>query len=255
MIFDTNVHLTLNDEYATKTKLYKNLNKNFIKIYKKYRLKGFACVGLPNKSSYDHLNFYRKFNKENIFPVAALNSKFNINQELKKISSIGFKAIKIHPRNLKCTFDELDLEKVMFYNRKYNLKILLCTYFNDVPNNLYDTDPKYYISKAIKKNHNQKIIFMHGGCERILEFAEIARFSNNILLDLSLTIMKYEKSSVDNDIRYLFNYFDQKITLGSDFPEWNYDKFIKRIKFFSKNLSLKKKQNIYYKNIIKFLSD
>ena len=67
--------------------------------------------------------------------------------------------------------------------------------------------------------------------------------------------MKYEKSSIDNDIRYLFNYFDQKITLGSDFPEWNYDKFIKRIKFFSKNLSLKKKQNIYYKNIIKFLSD
>ena len=62
--------------------------------------------------------------------------------------------------------------------------------------------------------------------------------------------MKYEFSSVDNDIKYLFHNFDKKIMLGSDWPEINYKKFIKRINFFSKNLKKEKKINIYYKNAL-----
>lgn len=94
---------------------------------------------------------------------------------------------------------------------------------------------------------------MHGGCERIMEFAEFVRFSKNILLDLSLTIMKYRNSSIDNDIKFLFQNYDQKITLGSDYPEINYKEFIKRIKFFSRGLTKKKKDNIYFKNFLRFI--
>ena len=56
--------------------------------------------------------------------------------------------------------------------------------------------------------------------------------------------MKYKNSSVDQDIKFLFQNFDKKITLGSDYPEVDYNEFIKRIKFFLE-VYLKKKEIIY----------
>jgi predicted TIM-barrel fold metal-dependent hydrolase len=102
--------------------------------------------------------------------------------------------------------------------------------------------------KFLKKLERNKILLMHGGCERVMEFAELIRFNQNIFLDLSLTLMKYQGSSVDNDLKFLFNNFDRKITLGSDYPEVNYPLFLKRIKFFSKNVAINKLKNIYFKN-------
>lgn len=254
MIFDTNVHLTLSDKWShNKFKFKKNLKKNFKNIFAKNKLKGYACVGISNLEKYDSRKFISKFQDKNVYVVPALNPSKNIDKQLKLFSEYNCKAIKIHPRSLGKKLNNINLDKIFYLCNKRNFSVFICTYFNDYPNNFYTSDPKYIFANAYKKYDNLKILLMHGGCERIMEFAELVRFSKNILLDLSLTIMKYKNSSVDQDIKFLFQNFDKKITLGSDYPEVDYNEFIKRIKFFSKGLSKDKRDNIYFKNFLKFI--
>ncbi len=253
MIFDTNVHFTVSDKWDNKKFKYQNkIKEKFHQIYKKYRLKGYACTGI-NLENYNHKKFIQKFKSKNAYLVPALNLNRNIKSQIDLIAKLGCESFKIHPRSFNTTIDKIDLDMIFYEANKRKFKIFLCTYFNDITSNFYTSDPKYLFSKVYKNYPNLKILLMHGGCERILEFAELCRFSKNILLDLSLTLIKYQDSSIDNDINYLFKHFDQKITLGSDYPEVDYDHFINRIKYFSKNLPTNKKRNIYYLNFIKFI--
>lgn len=254
MIFDTNVHLTISDKWYNNKHYYnKDLKKNFDKIFKQNKLKGYACVGISNLEQYNHELFIKKFKNKNVFLVPALNPLIKIETQLDLFQKYNCKAIKIHPRSINKKLSDINLEKIFFLCNKKKFNVFICTYFNDYPNNFYTSDPKYIFANAYKKYSDLKILLMHGGCERIMEFAEFVRFSKNILLDLSLTIMKYRNSSIDNDIKFLFQNYDQKITLGSDYPEINYKEFIKRIKFFSRGLTKKKKDNIYFKNFLRFI--
>ena len=252
MIFDTNIHVTVDEKWDNKIK--KNKFKDIIDNYKKNKLKGFCAVGINNLGSYNHSKFINIIKKYKfIHPVAGFNLQNNIENEFEEVSKLGFKSIKIHPRASNLRLSEIDLEKIVNYANKYKMNLLICTYFNSNLNRTCYEDPKYILAKNLK-NLKTKSVLMHGGCERILEFAELIRFNNNIFLDLSLTLMKYEFSSVDNDIKYLFHNYDKKIMIGSDWPEINYKKFIKRIKFFSKNLNKEKKSNIYFKNAFSVFS-
>ena len=254
MIFDTNVHLTISDKWYNNKNYYnKDLKKNFDKIFKQNKLKGYACVGISNLGKYDHKLFIKKFKNKNVFLVPALNPLKKIETQLELFQKYNCKAVKIHPRSVNKNLSDLNLDKIFYLCNKKNLRIFICTYSNYIPKNFCTSDPKYIFAKAYKKYNNLKILLMHGGCERILEYSELVRFSKNIFLDLSLTIMKYKNSSVDHDIKYLFQNFDQKITLGSDYPEVNYNEFINRIKFFSKGLTKNKKDNIYFKNFQDFM--
>ena len=248
MIIDTNLHVTVDDKWDKK--ISSNKFKKILEIYKKYKLKGFCAVGIPNVGKYNHSDFLKKISKfKFIHPVAGLNLKKNIEKEFKEIHMLGYRSVKIHPRSCNSNFNNIDTDKITFFLKKYKFNVLLCTYFNQKIENTYSEDPKISIIKLIKKlNNNNKVVLMHGGCERIMEFAELIRFDDNIYLDLSLTIMKYENSSIDKDIKYLFQHYDRKITLGSDFPEVNYKYFINRRRLFSKGISNDKKNNIFFKN-------
>jgi hypothetical protein len=254
MIFDTNVHLTISDKWYNNKNYYnKDLKKNFDKIFKQNKLKGYACVGISNLEKYDHELFIKKFKNKNVFLVPALNPLKKIETQLNLFQKYNCKAVKIHPRSINKKLSDINLDKIFFLCNKKKFNVFICTYFSDYPNNFYTSDPKYIFANAYKKYSDLKILLMHGGCERIMEFAELVRFSKNILLDLSLTIMKYRNSSIDNDIKFLFQNYDQKITLGSDYPEINYKEFIKRIKFFSRGLSKTKRDNIYFNNFLRFI--
>ncbi len=248
MIFDTNIHITVDEKWDKKIK--KNKFSEILKNYKKNKLKGFCAVGIDNLGDYNHAKFIKIVkNYKFIHPVAGFNLKNDIKSEFQEIKSLGFKSIKIHPRSRNLTLNDIDLEKIIHFANTNKMNVLICTYFNSNLKKTYYEDPKYILAKNLKRLKT-KAVLMHGGCERILEFAELVRFNDNIFLDLSLTIMKYEFSSIDNDINYLFKNYDRKIMIGSDWPEIDYKKFIKRIKFFSRNMKNEKKLNIYHRNAL-----
>lgn len=249
-IFDTNIHPTLNEKWQHK-------DNHFIEIQrlnKKYNLKSCLAVGLNNVGNYNHKYFFDTYNKYDfIYPVAALNLGKNYEKEINNIYKIGFRFVKIHNRSNNILPHKIDFEKIFSLCNKKKLKILICTYFNCCPSLIPEVDMKYLISKSLNKFKNLKILFMHGGCERLMEYAELIRFNDNLLLDLSLTLTKYQGSSIDNDIKFLFNYFDRKITLGSDYPDVPYKMFFDRVKYFAKGVNKNKLENIFFKNAENFV--
>ena len=94
---------------------------------------------------------------------------------------------------------------------------------------------------------------MHSGGTRILEVHDIVRHNQYLWMDLSLTLLKYQHSSVDSDLLYLMNYFDRRIVIGSDFPEGTpsqiYNKWINVFE----DLSHVKRRNILHGNVLKFI--
>jgi len=70
-----------------------------------------------------------------------------------------------------------------------------------------------------------------------------------VLLDLSFTLCKYEGSSIDLDIRYLFEKFDRRICIGSDSPEFDLSKLRQRFNQLTEGLDIVKKKNIGFQNL------
>ena len=157
-------------------------------------------------------------------PIAGFSPKNNssIKEELTKVRELGFKGIKIHSRS--CNSD-LMLDKNHFietfkYAAELELIVMYCSFLSIEIGQFPSSDPYWDLIEILKECQDTKVIIVHGGVTRLLLYAELVRFNPNLLLDLSFTIMKYRNSSIDSDIKFLFSTLDQRLCLGSDFPEY-----------------------------------
>ena len=66
------------------------------------------------------------------------------------------------------------------------------------------------------------IVLLHGGTVNLLSTSQYAQHFTNIYIDISFTICRYLNSSLFYDLCYLVEYLDQKVIIGSDHPEYNY---------------------------------
>ena len=256
-IFDSACHPTISGKWKTKFKVYDSsfqlLNKNI----KKNNFYKVCALGLYNFENYEHKIFFKKCSMyPNMIPVAGINPNIeNLEDELLKIIKIGYKIVKIHPR-----ISSLNLKSLKFINclkllEKNNLKLMLCTYPFGKLNKVQKYDFFDLINNAFSKIKSLKTVLLHGGSVRLLEFAEFVRNNpDNFLLDLSMTMQKYRGSSIEQDIRFLFKNFDERICIGSDHPEFSLKRLRSDFNYYSKNISKKKKENISFKNLNNFLS-
>lgn len=80
--------------------------------------------------------------------------------------------------------------------------------------------PVYDVLYEICLNNLQsKIILLHGGYCELLETSEMIRPLGNVILDLSYTLLRFRETHLVDDIKFLFQTFDRRICIGSDFPE------------------------------------
>ena len=218
---------------------------------------GSCAIGMDNIESYSHEDFIRACSSDTrLVPVAGFNPQKSacIDEEIKRIKDLGYRGIKIHPR-----FSDLDLNSntlVVTFNKAHELGLVIffCTYYYCQIKKFAPYDPFLALVKLLKNASNCKVILVHGGAVELLKYAELVRFNSNLLLDLSLTIHKYEGSSIDNDIQFLFKRFDERICIGSDFPEISQQHLRKRFERFSSDISTEKKENIAFKNIMSFMN-
>lgn len=217
-----------------------------------------ACaVGLAGIENYSHELFIKECNKyKSLIPIAGVNPKsaIKIDEEISYIKKLGYKGIKIHPRYSLIDFEDDNLVKVFKSAAVHNLVVFFCTYNHSKVENYVEYDPFYSLIKILKKAQDTRVVLVHGGNIELLRYAELVRFNPNLLLDLSLTIIKYKGSSIDMDIKFLFDNFDQRISIGSDYPEYSHSALRERFDFFSQDLTKEKKENIAYKNLIDFLT-
>lgn len=253
MFYDSLAHPTLNGKWINGDG---DSFASFVALIEREKLKGACVCGLPGVGQYEHKSFFdaSKIDRR-LFPIASLTktSISKIVKELNYVKKIGYRAIKIHPRFLGIFFSAEQLEEIFTHCSRLNLIVYYCSYYHSSIDSMPFEDPYWELVKAIKNSPNIKLVIVHGGGVRLLEYCELARFSDNILIDLSLTLMKYDGSSIDKDIQFLFKHFDRKIVVGSDHPEWEIMSLKKKIKKLLKGISFEKKNNILFKNIISFL--
>jgi len=259
-IFDSCTHPTLTGKWGFNKKIKSNNPASFEKLNKQLIKNNYykACaIGFDNFEKYDHHKFIKQCEKyKNLVPIAGLNPKKKksvLKKEIKLIKKLGYKGIKLHPRISNFNLLNKNLYNVLEFVENEKLVLMLCCYPNPSlnGNNRYDYVPT--LLNLFKNIDSLKVILMHGGCYKLLELSEFVRQnSKNFLLDLSMTIIRYKGSSIDADIKYLLKNLDERICIGSDYPEYSLNELKTRFKELSMGISLKKKQNIFYKNLDRF---
>ena len=254
-IFDSLSHPTLTGKWLNEKS--PSTFKNLVDQLKENNFIGASAVGIYNVEGYEHKKFMEECNRYKIlFPVAGVDlKKVNLNKEIIRIKSLGYRAIKIHPRFNHFNFKDHktlgNFFKLAFENE---LIIYFCTYYHTHIDNFPLKDPFNVLIKALKMAPKLKLILVHGGDIHLMKYVELVRFNSNLLLDLSLTILKYRGSSIEQDIRFLFKNFDKRICIGTDHPEYSHRYLRETFEDFSHGLSENKSVNIAHRNIVKFLN-
>jgi predicted TIM-barrel fold metal-dependent hydrolase len=259
-IFDSAAHVTTTGKWRLK-KDGTELNSSCKKLIKEIKDNNYykACViGLDSFENYNHKKFIKICkNYKQLVLFAGVNpnkTKKILKKELINIKKLGFRGIKLHPRLSSFYLDHNNLPFILKECERLNLVLMLCCYNTIGFNKFSNQDFLVLLNKMFRKINRLKTILMHGGCTRILEFSEFVKLRpDNFLLDLSMTLMRYSGSSIDMDIKYLFKTFDEKICIGSDFPEYSLKDTKKKFLQLSKGLNTKKINNISYKNLENFL--
>ena len=253
-ILDSLAHPTLTGRW-----LGRDEDARFETLTAQAREAGFeACcaIGMANVEDYEHARFMAQCRAhDGLVPVAGFDptSCGSIADEMARVSALGYRAIKVHPRFFKRSLDMSGLEETFRRAADAELVVFYCTYMHCALSDYPTADPLYSLIGLLKRVPDVRMVLVHGGDVSLLRYAELVRFNANLLLDLSLTIMKYEGSSIDDDIRFLFRRFDRRICIGTDFPEYSPAELRARFEHFSDGISEEKKRNIGYRNLRSFL--
>lgn len=250
-LFDALAHPTLSGGW-----LGRGLDARFEALCTELRSQGYrgACaIGLDGIEGYTHEAFAEACRAHpQLVPIAGFNPLQDPGR-LRELAAMGFVGIKIHPRFSGLTQRLGRLGPWLREAGDAGLVVFLCTYCHGPLAQLPTTDPLLDIGQSLSEAPDTRVVLVHGGDVQLLRYAELVRFNSNLLLDLSLTLMKYARSSLDADLAFLFNQFDRRICIGSDWPEYSLEAVRRRFEHFAKDLSDAKRANIAAGNLIRFL--
>lgn len=223
MIIDSIAHITQDGKWFS-TPHDASLNR-LVDEQKKSGVDKSILVGMPN---FDDDAFILKVSKQysdKFIPVSGVAlrdlTEAQISDKIELLKSKGFLGIKIHPRFSEVSLLSDEVNYALEYADKYNMPVMICTIQRPPSKPL--GRPLYDVIHELCDNHqNTKMILLHGGYYELLATSEIVRPYENVLLDLSCTIMRFKETSIMDDIRFLFKSFDRRICVGSDFPEYTF---------------------------------
>ena len=248
--FDSLTHPTISgDWFKNEDSSFSTLLKyieNNEKIFKLCAVNN-PVFGCSNKVFFRECKF-----SEKLYPVARISGERDFLKDMADATKIGFEAIKIHPRQLKIT-NLADFDNLFQVCEAENIKVFFCSYYYTNDGCYPEFDYLFQLSQTMNKFPNLKLLLLHGGGVRLLEFMEFVRHHPTVLLDLSLTMLKYQGSSVEMDIKFVLNQFDRRVCIGSDHPEYSVLAPLEYVSNLCPSLNKSKFDNITWLNLAKFL--
>ena len=217
---------------------------------------GACAVGLPQKEGFEHREFLQACRaRKNLFPVAAWSDipSSEVEGQLAALLAMGYRAIKIHPRLSGLSVRDPRFAQTLRMAAAAGLIVFHCGYQFAADNLLHPVDPLPWLLEAVAGAPTLRLVLLHGGTVEILRYAESIRMNPNVLLDLSNTLQRYEGSSLDQDISWLFRTFDRRICIGTDYPDYEPAQLRVRFEALANGLPPDKRENIGWKNIVEFL--
>jgi predicted TIM-barrel fold metal-dependent hydrolase len=239
----------------------KELQVSFLKIKREMKAAGFtqACAVRmnANRNPTQEKVFVDLSRQLKVFsPIALIDPHANVTpaREIKRLKDLGFVGVKFHPRTTKHNWSHPALPEYLMEAGRQELVVMLCTYSHFALCELDPSDHLNSLKTLLKTAVETRIMLMHGGDIRLLEYSELVRANPNLLLDLSFTVLKYAGSSLDMDLRFLFSQFDRRICIGTDYPEFSHNATRCRFEIFARGLAADKKKNIGHNNLKSFFA-
>jgi predicted TIM-barrel fold metal-dependent hydrolase len=217
---------------------------------------GACAVGLAGVGGYAHEAFLEACAPHPaLVPIAGLDPSDPdaLGGELERIAALGFRGVKVHPRLARWTPTADALGALLRAAAANGLPVLYCTYRHAPLASYPGEDPFYVLVRALQKAPEARVILMHGGDVSLMRHAELVRFNDNLLLDLSFTMLKYRGSSIDADIAFLLRGFDRRICVGTDHPELRHQDLRERFDKLTTGIEREKVENAAFRNIETFL--
>lgn len=190
---------------------------------------------------------------DRLVPIAGIDPSIlatsrRVEAVIRQVKAAGYSGIKLHPRLN--GYDPMNPKMldaveacgehglVVFLDTLFRRKGMATRHAPDVIDHLAAACP------------DTRIVLLHGTGPTMLELYEIVRCNDNLLLDLSFTMMRYRGSSrLDADMHFLMKSTDQLITIGSDFPEYKPAAIVKRFEELSRGLEAVRRENICWRNL------
>lgn len=161
---------------------------------------------------------------KNIHLVNALNKE--------DLEHTAYNILKFHPRYLGIGPESFPPMLRQMFNLCIESKSVLyvCTYRYSAENTLNQALMERELHRVAQLDRSVPIVLIHGFTTGLLQASEFVRANENVFLDLSWTLQKYANSSLRDDLRWLMKNLDQKILVGTDWPE---NSFIDSVSIFS----------------------
>jgi predicted TIM-barrel fold metal-dependent hydrolase len=252
-IFDSLAHPTLSGDW-----LGRGVAAGFGTLVADLRRAGMprACaVGLQGVEGYEHAAFAAACRPHpELVPIAGVDPVADAGVgRMRALRDLGFRGIKLHPRFSRFTQDMQCLGDLFAAAGEAGLVVFLCTYLHCAAEQAPRQDPYYDIVAALARAPHTRVVLVHGGDVQLLRYAELVRHNDNLLLDLSMTMMKYAGSSLDMDLRFLLASFDRRVCVGTDWPEYGTQEVARRFEALSAGLTDAKRDNAAQANLARFL--
>jgi predicted TIM-barrel fold metal-dependent hydrolase len=212
-----------------------------------------AClVGLPGVVDNQYVLECAVASNGRLVPIAGLDPSQcphddAVLAEVAAIAGDGFAGIKLHPRLN--GYDPLApscLQAIRAASKR-RLIVFLDTLFRQHPHATGHAAD--IVDRVAHECAGAAIVLLHAGGAALLELAEVVRLHPTLVLDLSFTLMHYEGSSLDADIRWVMRRLDERIVIGSDMPEYTPADAFARAEHLAEGLPAGKRANIAYGNL------
>lgn len=260
--FDSLAHPTLTGNWVGKEK--SATFEKLIASLKEGQFEGACAVGIWGQEGFETERFVEECRRfKSLVPIAGWNpgkeqpkSSDFFEKQILKVRELGYRGIKIHPRWNQVTLEDPNLAQTLGICEELQFPVFLCTYFFTKLQQYPNQDPFESLVRLLKKFPKVPLVLVHGGGVELLKYSELARHNPNLLLDLSWTLLKYAGSSLDQDVKFLIAELDQRICIGSDFPEFGHLQVRERFETLLKSmkgLPSQKIENITTLNIKNFL--
>jgi predicted TIM-barrel fold metal-dependent hydrolase len=208
---------------------------------------------IPNEFVLETADLY----PDRLIPIAGLNpaayqTPVAAAAAVAELADRRFAGIKLHPRLNE--YDPLDARCLAAIDAAggHGLPVFLDTMFRQASR--ATRSPAEIVDAIAVSCRSTRIVLLHGGAAALLDLFELVRMHAHLLLDLSCTILRYAGSSLDADLRFVMTGLDQRVCIGSDFPEYTpADAFARTEELFD-GLPTEKRERILFSNLADLFS-
>lgn len=252
-LFDSLSHPTLTGRWPGRT-----VDASFARLNTELAANGFvgACaVGLAGVERYEHQAFAVACAAyPSLVPVAGYGfHDGDVDQELAYLRRLGYVGIKIHPRYSGVELGDPRLSETVTAAARHQLVTFLCTYHHTGLPDYPRSDVFVDTVDILRSAPDSRVVLLHGGDVQLMRYAELVRHNDNLLLDVSFTMLKYAGSSLDADLRFLFGHLDQRVCVGVDHPEFSHAQMRARFEELAAGLPETKRRNVGSASLLRFL--